>query len=72
MQGEARNGVWVVPSIKNTCYNGTQMIKTKLISEKIMIYPGASAPGKFYLASPLCICIYITTTILVNDGWFLG
>jgi hypothetical protein len=29
------------------------MIKTKLISEKIMIYPGASAPGKLYLALPL-------------------
>jgi hypothetical protein len=54
-RGEARNGVWVVPSIKNTCYNGTQMIKTKLISEKIMIYPGASAPGKLYLASPLVV-----------------
>jgi hypothetical protein len=42
-----------VPNIKNTCYNGTQMIKTKLISEKIMTYSGASAPAKLCLASPL-------------------
>jgi hypothetical protein len=40
----------VVPSIKNTCYNDAQMVKTKLISEKIMIYPGDS--GKLYLALP--------------------
>jgi hypothetical protein len=42
-RGEARYGVWVVPSIKNARYNGMQIIKTKLISEKIMIYLGASA-----------------------------
>jgi hypothetical protein len=30
-----------VPNIKNTCYNGTQMIKTKLISDKIMMHPRA-------------------------------
>jgi hypothetical protein len=52
----------VVPSIKNTCYNGTQMIKTKLISEKIMIYRGASAPGKLYLAY---IFLAIAPTLLL-------